>query len=46
MKKNFGQYLALFQKRYKIRPYLQWKTNRNSCDLSNDAVSNDRQWPL
>jgi len=26
----FDQYLALIRKRYKIRPQLQWKTNRNS----------------
>jgi len=29
----FDQYLALFRKRYKIRPWLQWKTNRNSCAI-------------
>jgi len=23
----FDQYLALFRKRYKILPWLQWKTN-------------------
>jgi len=26
----FDQNLALFRKRYKIHPQLQWKTNRNS----------------
>ena len=26
----FDQYVALFRKRYKIRPSLQWKTNRSS----------------
>ena len=26
----FNQYLASSRKRYKIRPHLEWKTNRNS----------------
>jgi len=30
----FGQYLALFRKRYKIRPYLLSKTNRNSYAIN------------
>jgi len=40
----FFYHFVLFLKRWKIRPKLQWKTNRNSyaiCDLSNGAISND-----
>ena len=36
----FVQYLALSQKRYKIGPYLQRKTNRNSCTICG-AIFND-----
>ena len=47
------EYLALFGKRYKIQPYLQWKTNRimrllriGLFVLSNGAIFNDLDWPL
>jgi len=46
--KNIDQYLALFLKRYQIRPQLQWKKNRNSYAnaiyrMFNGAIFNDHQ---
>ena len=42
MKKSWF-YFALSQKWYKIGPSLVWM--ELVCDLSNSAISNDREWP-